>query len=226
LERCSKSGGAVEQNEDNAVVLGGVSTSNGVEATARSPFDLGYNIVFVLDATADPDAESIGTAKHHQRLDSIQQTARKHGLTVAELEDWKERFLPAADNALRAKPASGMPRHSASREGSVGDVRLLGAREASAASVTGARAVRFTRKCFKGAAQIRSAARAAPPADWEGFSLFYPMPEKETRSSSGYDLVRGSLGAFGEVTPAMNLCMQAPLSLAADGRLLQEKARR
>jgi len=32
------------------------------------------------------------------------EAARKHGLTVAEVEDWKERFLSGADNALRSKP--------------------------------------------------------------------------------------------------------------------------
>ena len=35
---------------------------------------------------------------------SIQEAARQHGLTVAELEDWKERFLLAAENALRSRP--------------------------------------------------------------------------------------------------------------------------
>ena len=35
---------------------------------------------------------------------SAQEAARKHGLTVAEVEDWKERFLAAAENALRARP--------------------------------------------------------------------------------------------------------------------------
>jgi len=35
---------------------------------------------------------------------SIQEAARKHGLTVAELEDWKERFFLGAENALRARP--------------------------------------------------------------------------------------------------------------------------
>ena len=32
------------------------------------------------------------------------EAARKHGLTVAEIEDWKERFLSGAENALRSKP--------------------------------------------------------------------------------------------------------------------------
>jgi len=35
---------------------------------------------------------------------SIQEAARQHGLTVAEIEDWKERFFRGAENALRAKP--------------------------------------------------------------------------------------------------------------------------
>jgi transposase-like protein len=35
---------------------------------------------------------------------SVQQVARKHGLTVAEVEDWQERFLLAAENGLRARP--------------------------------------------------------------------------------------------------------------------------
>lgn len=33
-----------------------------------------------------------------------QEAARKHDLTVAELEEWKEKFLAAAENALRSRP--------------------------------------------------------------------------------------------------------------------------
>jgi len=40
------------------VVLAGVATSSGVESTARSAFDLGYNVAFVTDAMADRDAEA------------------------------------------------------------------------------------------------------------------------------------------------------------------------
>ncbi len=36
---------------------------------------------------------------------SVAEAARKHGLTVAELEDWRERFLSGAENALRSRPA-------------------------------------------------------------------------------------------------------------------------
>jgi hypothetical protein len=35
---------------------------------------------------------------------SIQESTRQHGLTVAEIEDCKERFFIGAENALRARP--------------------------------------------------------------------------------------------------------------------------
>jgi transposase-like protein len=35
---------------------------------------------------------------------SAQAAARKHGLTVAEIEEWRDRFPLAAENALRARP--------------------------------------------------------------------------------------------------------------------------
>jgi hypothetical protein len=47
------------------------------------------------------------------------------------------------------------------------------------------------------------------------------MPEKEVRGCTGYELVRAVLGAFGEVVPAMNLCMQVPLALPTAGPRLR-----
>ena len=35
---------------------------------------------------------------------SVAQAARQHALTVAEIEEWKERFLTAAENGLRSRP--------------------------------------------------------------------------------------------------------------------------
>jgi hypothetical protein len=35
---------------------------------------------------------------------SIEEGALRHGLAVSEIEDWKERMLVAAHNALRSKP--------------------------------------------------------------------------------------------------------------------------
>jgi len=34
----------------------------------------------------------------------VQETVRKHGLTVAEVEGRREKFPPAAENALRTRP--------------------------------------------------------------------------------------------------------------------------
>lgn len=35
---------------------------------------------------------------------TVVEAARKHGLTVAEIEQWKERFLSGAENAPRTRP--------------------------------------------------------------------------------------------------------------------------
>jgi transposase-like protein len=36
---------------------------------------------------------------------SVAEAARQHGITVAEVEEWRERFLTSAENGLRSKPA-------------------------------------------------------------------------------------------------------------------------
>jgi hypothetical protein len=96
-------------------------------------------------------------------------------------------------------------------------------REGFCATVTGASGTStFDLKTFRSARQIRETARKAKPGAWAGFDLFYPMPESEVRATSGYDLVQGIMGAFAEVIPAMNLCMQVPLSSAMDRRLPKE----
>jgi nicotinamidase-related amidase len=40
------------------VILTGVATSAGVESTARSAYDLGYNVTLVVDAMTDRDADT------------------------------------------------------------------------------------------------------------------------------------------------------------------------
>jgi transposase-like protein len=62
----------------------------------------------------DSSAESIErwTAKRRVALvlsilkgeASVADAARRHGLTVAEVEDWRERFLLGAENAFRSRP--------------------------------------------------------------------------------------------------------------------------
>jgi len=48
------------------VVLTGISTSAGVESTARSAYDLGYNVALVVDAMTDRDA-----ATHQHTVEKI-----------------------------------------------------------------------------------------------------------------------------------------------------------
>lgn len=40
------------------IFLTGIATSSGVEATARSAYDLGYNVVLVIDAMTDRDTDA------------------------------------------------------------------------------------------------------------------------------------------------------------------------
>ena len=35
---------------------------------------------------------------------SIQEAARTYGLTISEIEDWKDKFLLGAENTLRSRP--------------------------------------------------------------------------------------------------------------------------
>lgn len=62
--------------------------------------------------TEMPDEVQRWTAKRRSALvlsiikgeTSVAEAARKHGLTVAEIERWREQFLAAGENALRARP--------------------------------------------------------------------------------------------------------------------------
>jgi nicotinamidase-related amidase len=48
------------------VVIAGISTSVGVESTARSAYDYGYDVVIVTDAVTDRDAEN-----HRHSLEKV-----------------------------------------------------------------------------------------------------------------------------------------------------------
>jgi nicotinamidase-related amidase len=50
--------GYLRQHGVTQVVLSGVATSSGVESTARSAYDLGYNVALVVDAMTDLSAEA------------------------------------------------------------------------------------------------------------------------------------------------------------------------
>lgn len=59
-----------------------------------------------------PDSVEPWTAKRRAALivsvlkgeTSVAEAARKHALTVAEVEEWRDRFLVGAENALRSRP--------------------------------------------------------------------------------------------------------------------------
>jgi nicotinamidase-related amidase len=48
----------LQQRGVTQIVLAGIATSLGVESTARSAYDLGYNVVLATDAMTDRDADS------------------------------------------------------------------------------------------------------------------------------------------------------------------------
>jgi nicotinamidase-related amidase len=48
----------LRQSGVTQIFLTGLATSVGVESTARSAYDYGYNVVFVVDAMTDRDADS------------------------------------------------------------------------------------------------------------------------------------------------------------------------
>lgn len=63
-------------------------------------------------ADETPDPIQRWTAKRRTALvlsllkgeTSVAEAARQHGLTVAEVEEWRDRFLLGAENALRTRP--------------------------------------------------------------------------------------------------------------------------
>jgi len=69
----------------------------------------------------------------------------------------------------------------------------------------------ITKNKFPSMSKIKRALDEAPGASWAGFQVYYPMPEKDVRGSTGVDLIESMMAIFDEVTPAMNLCMQTQL---------------
>ena len=65
---------------------------------------------------------------------------------------------------------------------------------------------------FPGAAELKKVLLTSPPDAWTVFQAYYPMREKDIRTSTGTDLVDAMVAIFGETTQAMNLCMHVPLN--------------
>jgi nicotinamidase-related amidase len=77
------------------VVLAGVSTSAGVESTARSAYDHGYHVVLATDAMADHDPDS-----HRHSLERIFPKLGETA-TSAEIIDFLDRRPHTPDRAAR-----------------------------------------------------------------------------------------------------------------------------
>ncbi len=67
----------LRQSGVTQVFLTGISTSAGVESTARSAYDLGYNVVLVVDAMTDrdPEAHNHSVEKIFPRIGETETTA-------------------------------------------------------------------------------------------------------------------------------------------------------
>jgi hypothetical protein len=96
--------------------------------------------------------------------------------------------------------------------------RLLKSEGFAVSVMGGAGTLRFDARNFTSALQVRNAAGKCPARDWAGVSVYYPMPEAEVRSCSGYELVKAVEGVFAQLVPAMNLSMLVPLEGARTGR--------
>ena len=72
----------------------------------------------------------------------------------------------------------------------------------------------FVKKSFPDMPKLKKNLQNAAAESWAGFQVYYPMPEKEVRSSTGIDLIEAMLAIFEEVTPAMNCCMQVELKVS------------
>ncbi|MFB3777358.1 MAG: hypothetical protein ACE141_07090 [Bryobacteraceae bacterium] len=62
------------------------------------------------------------------------------------------------------------------------------------------------------AARLRRLLEAAPPREWAGFQVYFPMTEGEVQSSTGPDLVDSMLAVFNEVTEILNLTSDVQLA--------------
>lgn len=68
----------LSQQRVTQIFIAGISTSVGVESTARSAYDLGYNVVLVTDAITDRDADAhrLTVEKIFPRLGETDDTAK------------------------------------------------------------------------------------------------------------------------------------------------------
>lgn len=76
----------------------------------------------------------------------------------------------------------------------------------------GEESVVFSGANYPGPVKLRRALEAAPKSLWAGFQVYYRMDESEAQNATGLELVESMLAVYGEVVPAMNICMQIELA--------------
>jgi nicotinamidase-related amidase len=72
----------LRRNGVSQIVLTGIATSSGVEATARAAYDMGFNVVTVIDAMTDGDEESHRHAVEKQ-FPKFSETATTEEILIA-----------------------------------------------------------------------------------------------------------------------------------------------
>ena len=81
---------------DTNVVVAGLLTGNATSPVAR--------ILDGMLAAAFPFVVSEALLAEYRAVLVRPALRKQHGLTVAEVEDWREKFLVGAENALRTRP--------------------------------------------------------------------------------------------------------------------------
>ncbi len=67
----------------------------------------------------------------------------------------------------------------------------------------------FTKKNWDPAACRRAGLRFSPK-EWGGFQLLWEMPQSETKTMTGPEIMEAVAAVFDEVAPVMNMCMYKP----------------
>ena len=127
----------------------------------------------------------------------------------------------------RLMRASAMESKSAMESGLHLELRRLLVQDGFVAELAGENhRLVLNRNTYCSAAQLSQAAAQLSDDGWAFFQLYYPMPEREVRACSGYELVKALLAVFLEVVPVMNRCMQVPLQTQKQSPVLGAHAER
>ncbi len=69
----------------------------------------------------------------------------------------------------------------------------------------------FRKANLPGAARLRALLESAPPREWCGLQVYFPMDERDVHAMNGTDLIEPMMAVFDEVRPAMNGCVQVAI---------------